>query len=387
MQLDALIKTLSTLHRTFRQRFRGSAQVVVGAAEPLPLMGEYTALHGGKSLALTGDRYLYLAARSREDRELHLCFAETGEMVRLTLDGEKMPQPHWARAVLSIAQVLQEADYPLPGLDAVFLPSVPTFPEERIVQALVPAVVWVWRELAQWRQSAEEVAWTLWSRFKGSPTLPAGGVEVVPTLIARQGRVVWVDFYARSHALYDWPRTVSIVLCEVPDDTVSIPFDHITRQMETAWHTLRRTLGNEVTLRDLSSFTLAPAEPELTPEQRLYVHHWLAEEERMQRALRALIGADPPVLGAVLNESHIGLREELQVVSSIVDTVWLALNSTAGCYGARAVVTTAPPRVVALFAGRQVRETLAHVEEQLRQQFHKPFPLQVVEPADGVLTL
>ena len=384
MHLDALIKTLSALHRAFRRAFRRPASAVVGAGCAVPLLGEHTASYGGATLALAGDHYLYLAGRPRADERLQVHHVNQGHTVQFTLD---RAGPAWTQPLVALAMACRNAGYTVCGVDAAFiLPTGWTTEDRGWEISLAVAMVWLWREVKEWSTSAVDLA----RQLSGDVSLPPPRREEIRVLLlGRQGQVTYVEDYAHHQSWYPWPRSISVVLADVRAATAPSEAERERQEqtLATALQSLRTLADIDTPLARMTPDMLTAVRQRLKASEGFLLEHLLSEQERVQWALRACVADDPAALGAVLNESHISARDVLNVVPSEVDALWQALNAAPGCYGARAAWYFAPGRVVALFSPRTVKEALTQVSEQVRQEHHLMAALRVVEPADGVLSL
>ena len=74
---------------------------------------------------------------------------------------------------------------------------------------------------------------------------------------------------------------------------------------------------------------------ELDPLIRRRARHVITENERTLRARDAMNAGDAAVLGQLMIESHISLRDDFEVSSPALDAIVDCANSEENCFGAR----------------------------------------------------
>jgi galactokinase len=88
-------------------------------------------------------------------------------------------------------------------------------------------------------------------------------------------------------------------------------------------------------LRDVSQERFTSGASFLDPLTRRRARHVISENERTLSAAMAMRRADAVRLGALMNESHISLRDDFEVSSAELDTMVECAWQERGCYGAR----------------------------------------------------
>ena len=88
-------------------------------------------------------------------------------------------------------------------------------------------------------------------------------------------------------------------------------------------------------LRDVDGATFEERAPELDPLIRQRARHVITENERTLRARDAMNTGDAAVLGQLMIESHISLRDDFEVSSPALDAIVDCANSEENCFGAR----------------------------------------------------
>jgi galactokinase len=95
-----------------------------------------------------------------------------------------------------------------------------------------------------------------------------------------------------------------------------------------------RTLG-VASLRDVEEADLPRVLPKLDEGPAKRTRHVVTENARVRRAAEAMSAGDLATLGALLNQSHASLRDDMEVSVPEVDQLAEIAQATPGVFGAR----------------------------------------------------
>jgi galactokinase len=98
--------------------------------------------------------------------------------------------------------------------------------------------------------------------------------------------------------------------------------------------TAARLLGVAM-LSEVAEADLAAALTRLPPGPAMRCRHVVSENGRVRRAAEALGRGDLAMLGALMNQSHASLRDDMQVSTAEVDRLAAIAQQTPGVFGAR----------------------------------------------------
>ena len=88
-------------------------------------------------------------------------------------------------------------------------------------------------------------------------------------------------------------------------------------------------------LRDVTAADLPVALARLSGDVLRRCRHVVSENARVGMAARAMVDGDLAALGALMNQSHCSLRDDMQVSVPEVDTLVEIAQNASGTYGAR----------------------------------------------------
>jgi galactokinase len=138
-------------------------------------------------------------------------------------------------------------------------------------------------------------------------------------------------------------RSLETRLVPIPDAAAVVVLDTGTRRglVESAYNERRaqceraaRWFGVRA-LRDVDVPTFTAREAELDPVIRKRARHVVTEDARTIAAAASLERNDLAAVGALMNESHVSLRDDFEVSRPELDTMVQLAQREASCYGAR----------------------------------------------------
>lgn len=375
--------TVDELRTAFEGRFGHGVERMVRAPGRVNLIGEHTDTSDGFVLPMAVDLEVRVALRTREDGTVRLR--------ALDLDDEdvfEVGSPHakdgWRAYAHGVAWALAEEGHALTGFDAVFAGDVPRGAGLSSSAAL---------ELALARAFAA-----------------AGGLPWDPrrmALACRRAENEWVGVASgimdqlvgacgeEDSALLIDCRDLTVEPVPLPPDTAVVVLDTGTRRglVGSAYNERRaqvddaaRALGVP-TLRDVDEATFEARAEGLDPLVRKRARHVVLENARVLRAAEAMRRGDARVLGSLMNDGHVSLRDDFEVSSEALDRITAAARRHEGCHGARMTGAGFAGCGVALVEARALPDFLPEVEDRYREDMGREARLYVCGARRGASLL
>jgi galactokinase len=147
----------------------------------------------------------------------------------------------------------------------------------------------------------------------------------------------------RDHALLIDCRSLDTRAVPLPAGSAVVVLDTTTRRglVDSAYNERRsqceaaaRFFGVRA-LRDVDLATFSARSSELDPVMRRRARHVVTENARTLAAADALSGGDLRTVGALMNESHVSLRDDFEVSRRELDEMVRIAGVQPGCHGAR----------------------------------------------------
>ncbi len=322
--------TLAALAADFRARF-GAQPRLFRAPGRINIIGEHTDYSEGFVLPAAIDRWCLVAAAPNGLGRLRVVSQTLGEEMEADL-AALTPRGDWSDYVAGPAKILLEAGLAVVGADLLIASDVPVGAGVSSSAALQVAVIHALlalsaiqadgAQVARWAQASE-------NRFVG---MPCGIMDGFACANGVEGGALMLDcrsLRATSAALPDGASFL-LVNSMVRHRLVGGEYRQRREDCEAA----ARTLGVPA-LRDVGEADLAAALPRLSGDPAKRCRHVVTENARVGRALTAMAAGDLAALGALMNQSHASLRDDMEVSLPVIDQLAAIAQATPGVHGAR----------------------------------------------------
>ncbi len=390
MRLEATVKRLKSLMQAFDTFYKGTADVLIFAPGRINIIGGHTDYNEGFVLPMAIDLNIMFAVRARNDGLVDFFSLNLHDSAHFYLERvELRSTPQWAQYVQGVAWALMRAGYQIGGLEGVIHSTVPIGAGLSSSAALEVAAAWAWNVLYNLHIPREEIARLAQRAEVEFVGVPCGIMDQFTVAVAKRGHVIRLDCRDLSYSLHPFGREMRFVACDT----------NVRRTLASSEYAVRREQCNEAVERLSSALPHIRALRDVTLEDLerhrhllsdvLYrrARHVITENERVLKAVHALSRKDFVALGRLLNESHRSLREDYEVSSPELDTMWQAANEVDGCYGARLTGAGFGGNVIALVHRDALRNFLTYVSRRYREQTGRIATLRPVRPEEGVATV
>ncbi len=314
----------------FAERF-GVAPRLFRAPGRINIIGEHTDYSGGLVLPAAIDRHCFVAAAPNGTRRLRIVSGTLGLEAEIDLDA-LAPRGDWTDYLGGIARVLTEKGVTVDGADLWIDSEVPVGKGVSSSAALEVATVHALLALAGRRVEGREIA--IWAqeaenRFVG---MPCGIMDQFASANGVAGCALKLDCATLETEILPIPDHVSFIVVDSAVRHAHVGGDYGRRREEC--DAAARTLGlarlGEADEADLPSLL-----PRLSPVLARRCRHVARENARVRRAAQALRRGDVAALGALIDQSHASLRDDMEVSVAAVDDLVEIARGAAGVLGAR----------------------------------------------------
>jgi galactokinase len=352
------------VRRAFEERFGTVPSFVVRAPGRVNLIGEHTDYNDGFVLPLAIDRAVWIALRPRPDRRVVAHSLDYQHPADFSLDNLQRGEDGWAEYLKGVAWVLQEEGQHLQGWEGILVGDVPVGAGLSSSAALELATAHAFALVAQLPWDAAAMA----KRGQRAENEWVGvRCGIMDQMISAAGKA--------SHALLIDCRTLDTKPVPVPDGTTVVVLDTTTRRglVDSAYNERRRQCEAAArafgvpALRDVPRARLE-AEKDLLDEvtfRRAY--HVVSENERTLQAAEAMLRGDAVTLGALMNASHLSLRDDFAVSCRELDVMVECGQAHPGCLGIRMTGAGFGGCAVALIRTSHTGGFMSEVAQRYRQ--------------------
>jgi len=318
------------IERRFRARF-GSAPRLFQAPGRINIIGEHTDYSGGLVMPAAIDRRCLIAAAPNGSRRLNVVAGVFSDEAGADLDA-LAPVHGWMDYVAGVASVLIKAGVAVPGADLWIEGDVPIGAGVSSSAAIEVAVAHALLalaghaadgvQIARWAQAAE-------NDFVG---MPCGIMDQFASANGVDGGAMLLDCATLQAEPVRLPGEASFLLVDSMVRHAHVEGEYSARREDC--ETAARILG-VARLGLVKQADLAGALRRLPPGPAKRCRHVVSENGRVRRAAAAMARDDLAALGALMNQSHASLRDDMQVSTPEVDRLATIAQQTPGVFGAR----------------------------------------------------
>jgi len=310
------------------------AAIVARAPGRVNLIGEHTDYNGFAVLPMAIDRSIWIAAAPRAGSALLVRNVDVdrypAETIELSQLGRRPPAGTWVDYVVAAARRMPIET----GLELVVAGDLPAEAGLSSSSALVVATFLALGEVADRVTLAEEARRA--ERYVGTLS---GGMDQAIALLGEAGQALRIDFRPLRAMAVEMPPEIAVVVAHsgvqaAKSGAAREAYNARVHECQAAARQLGVADGG--LLADVKPGRRAALHELEDPLLRRRAGFVFAEASRVEEAVQALRDGNLPVLGALLNASHRGLRDEYEVSHPAVDAL-VERARAAGAAGARVV--------------------------------------------------
>lgn len=289
------------------------------------LIGEHTDYNGGRVLPTALTLGVSIAMRPREDDRI--CIKSDGFDDIALRSLTDTYQDHWADYVVGAVQYARKAGFLKHGADIAITSNLPHGAGLSSSAAIIVGVLKLARDLAQEGASNVDIAILarrVENEFIG---VPCGIMDQMAVAIARPYQALALDTETLNYELLNMPEDYHMVVIHSGQRRQLNEGRYKERADECA--AAKAVLGRDdickAELSDLSKLSGAPLKR---------ARHCITEHRRTLAAIEAIKSSDMKTFGALMNESHISMRDDFEMSLPAIDAL-VEDAVTCGALGAR----------------------------------------------------
>jgi galactokinase len=384
----AVPPTTAELAGRFEKKFGRLPDGVWQAPGRVNLIGEHTDYNEGFVLPFAIDKTARVAVGVRPDSSVRLLSTYGDQGVFTTDLGnlDAAAAKGWTKYPLGVIWALQQRGITVPGLDLLLDSNVPLGAGLSSSHAIECAVISALNELTGAGLGPEEMVLATQQAENDFVGAPTGIMDQSASLRGSKGHAVFLDCRDQSVRLVPFEAEPAGLVMLVIDTKVS----HSHADGGYASRRAACELGAEVlgvkALRDVQMGDLEEASGLLDEVTFRRVRHVVTENDRVLQTVELLAGEGPGSIGALLDASHVSMRDDFEISSPELD---LAVDTSRanGAIGARMTGGG--------FGGAAIALTPVGAEQQVRTAVERAFSeagftapdIFTVTPAAGAMRI
>ena len=324
---------------SFKEIFGGDPDVLVRAPGRVNLIGEHTDYNAGFVFPVAIDRDIMVAARRRDDGLVRVRSLDFGASVEFPLsDVQYDNDQKWSNYPRGVAHFLQEDGHSIYGMDAIITGNVPQAAGLSSSAAMEVATAMTFEKISGLDIDPAQMALLCQKAENKFVGVNCGIMDQFISRMGQKDHALLLD--CRSLAFELVPLhfdTVKIVVCNtgVKRGLVDSEYNERRSECERGVTILEEFLPGIGALRDVELDDLLKYSsyiPEITEKRCRYV---VKENIRVLESVEALEEGDLIKFGDLMNDSHIGLRDEYEVSCPELDAMVEIAWSMDGVIGSR----------------------------------------------------
>ncbi|AGH81088.1 galactokinase [Psychromonas sp. CNPT3] len=339
----------------FNALFAYAPSHIIQAPGRVNIIGEHTDYNDGFVLPCAIDFKTVVAASKRDDNIVRVIALDyDAQQDEFSLDEEISFEPDlmWANYIRGVIKCLQSRGYQFQGVDLVVSGNVPQGAGLSSSAALEVVIGATFNTLYDLNMSTAEIAL---NGQQAENEFVGCNCGIMDQLISAQGKI--------DHALLIDCRSLQTTAVSMPKDiAIMIINSNKTRGLVDSEYNTRRLQCEQAAsffgvkaLRDVSMQQFEQRAAGLDDVTAKRARHVISENARTQEAAKALIAGDLRLLGKLMQDSHISMRDDFEItvkeIDLIVDIVKKEMGDqggvrmTGGGFGG-CVVALVPPALV-----------------------------------------
>lgn len=309
---------------TMVEYFNGPPAVLESAPGRINLLGEHTDYNDGFVLPTATPQRTYVALDYSRDEASHLYSATLGKRVNFPRHGEA--PAGFGRYIEGCIRLVEESGVEVPPLLIYVVSDVPVGLGLSSSAALEIATLRALRRLLELKFNDADIALIGQQAEIRYANVHCGIMDQMASSLADTTHMLFLDTRTLEHRLLPMPPDTELIVidCGVARTLATSKYNERRAECEEA----ARRLGVPA-LRDISDLASLERLPEL---YRRRARHVINENKRV---LEASEGVTAERFGALMNASHVSLRDDYEVSIVALDCLTALLRKHADVFGAR----------------------------------------------------
>ena len=361
---------IEMLINSFKKHFGGDPEILVRAPGRVNLIGEHTDYNDGFVLPVAINRDIMVASRPRDDSLARIYSLDFDAMVEFPMDDIAYDSENkWSNYPRGVARFLQEAGYKLRGLEGIITGNVPQAAGLSSSAAMEVAVAMAFEKASGLEIDPVEMALICQKAENQFVGVNCGIMDQFVSRMGKKDHALLLDCRELEFELVPLHlEGIKIVVCNtgVKRGLVDSEYNKRRSECERGVGRLEEFLPGIKALRDVDIDDFQKYRyhlKEITEKRCGYV---IEENVRVLESVQSLEDNDLVRFGELMNESHIGLRDQYEVSCPELDAMVEIAWNTDGVLGSR--------MTGAGFGGCTVTLALEDAVEELIEKVNKEYP-------------
>ncbi|MBI4546572.1 MAG: galactokinase [Ignavibacteriae bacterium] len=380
--MDLVTETI----RQYRRCYGKDPILVVTAPGRVNLIGEHTDYNDGFVLPVAIDRHICIASAPRNDHIIKLHSVDFQSSVTVPLSNlTPNDQIRWVDYPKGVADQFLKRGYSLTGANFCIKGNIPIAAGLSSSAALEVASAITFRQLHQLQignLDLIKLAEKAEMEFVG---VNCGIMDQLICVLGKKDHALFLDCKTLEYRYVPFPEGIDLVICDtgIRRELARSAYNKRREECVEAVRQLTTYRHGLTSLRDISSEEFEKVQQKLSPILRRRVLHVISENERVLRTSEAMKKNDVELLGKLMIDSHMSLRNNYEVSSKELDTIVDIAVETAGVFGARMTGAGFGGCAICIVAKEKTEELVERLNTEYPNRTSHSFAVFLTKPANG----
>lgn len=362
----------------FERQFGMPAVYASRAPGRVNLIGEHIDYLGGLVLPIAIDRHITaLAAPPSGARfTLHSASFPEPDVISFEKDETKSRRElGWGNYALGVVREFADLGHPVPPLNILIESEIPSGSGLSSSAAIEIALATIFNEASGAGLSPRDLAQIGCRAENKYAGIPCGIMDQAAVSLGRAGNALLLDCRDLTHKYIPIPPQAAFVIAHsgIPRRLAATAYRHRRKECATALEAIKRLTDHDyATLCEVPITVFDPIETHVWRPFRGRARYAIEEHARVSAFCQALVAGDLSHAGALMNESHYGLRDLYDVSCVELDALTELARNIDGVHGSR--LTGAG------FGGCSVSLADADKADRVVEALRVGHPMKSVEP-------
>jgi len=375
----------------FKEHFGAEPEALMRAPGRVNLIGEHTDYNDGFVLPVAIDRDIMVASRSRDDALVRIYSLDFNALTEFSLnDISHDSENTWSNYPRGVAHFLKEEGYELRGMEAVVTGNVPLAAGLSSSAAMEVVMAMTFEKISGLEIDPVKMALICQKAENQFVGVNCGIMDQFVSRMGRKDHALLLDCRELEFDLVPLNlEGVNIVVCNtsVKRGLVDSEYNKRRSECERGVKILDDFLPGIRALRDVDVDDFQKYHhhlPETTEKRCGYI---VRENVRVLESVQAFEEGDLIRFGILMNESHIGLRDEYEVSCPELDAMVEIAWSTDGVIGSRMTGAGFGGCTVTLVAEDSLEDLVSKVNKEYPERTGLQPEIYICTAEDGAGSL
>ncbi|HOK98422.1 MAG TPA: galactokinase [Bacteroidales bacterium] len=305
---------ITTIIEKFKSLY-GTQPIIARAPGRVNLIGEHTDYNDGFVLPAAVDKEIVFAMQSNGTTSVRVFSIDMQESKEFALS-QLVPQQGWINYIIGVFAELAKRDVKVAGTDLVFAGDVPLGAGMSSSAALESALATGLNYLYNGGLSKLELALAAQAAEHNFAGVKCGLMDQYASIFGKTNHVIKLDCRTQLHEYYNFDFSeFMLVLCDtnVKHSLASSEYNIRRAQCESGVEIVRKKYSQVKNLRDVTLDMLNEVKKDMDPVIFNRCEYVIEENDRVEKACKALTSNDFATFGQLMYQSHEGLQHKYEV--------------------------------------------------------------------------